>query len=60
MDRNRRRGLNIRNGYGNDVREYGVNISFLDDAFPVIVGMNGNAILVAPCFDVKADGSLFL
>ena len=33
--------MNIRNGYGNYVREYGVNISFLDDAFPVIVGMDG-------------------
>ena len=30
------------------------------DAFPVIVGMNGNTVLVAPGFDMKAAGSLFL
>jgi hypothetical protein len=60
LDRNGRRGGHIRDRQGDDIREYGVNISLLDDTFPVIVGMNGNTVLVAPGFDVKAAGSLFL
>jgi hypothetical protein len=60
LDGIRRSGWHIRDSYGNDIRKHGVDICIFEDAFPVIVGMNGNTIPIAPGFDVKPAGSLFV